>query len=259
MPELAPSVWNINASHCTSLRKVSGSSKDLFRDNYFENCPQLIKNTTIDSERSISKTECLDSSITSQGFIHQLSAFRRYMGFHTNKSEFFLKAGPDLGLCRLAAAQGPKSLKGLHNIFLPNTGHPKSDLDIVYHGNSVPELFTNKSMENHVKVELPLDWCYDKFRGYGTFVVFKRKKPCKFKGFCVKNFDGASLTLINYFLVLVEEYFHNEVIGIHESYMIWLQYMRDTWEWKEAKNFVTFCLEENNEDVEVKEWRKTNL
>nr|GFA12581.1 NB-ARC domains-containing protein [Tanacetum cinerariifolium] len=28
---------------------------------------------------------------------------------------------------------------------------------------------------------------------------------------------------------------------------------RDTREWKEAKKFITFCFEENNEDVEVKE------
>ncbi|GJZ43912.1 hypothetical protein Tco_0591167 [Tanacetum coccineum] len=56
-------------------------------------------------------------------------------------------------------------------------------------------------MENHVKVELPSDWCR----------------------------------------------------RINESYMICLHYTRFTWEWKEA-NFVTFSFEENNEDVEVKEF-----
>nr|GEV60852.1 NB-ARC domains-containing protein [Tanacetum cinerariifolium] len=78
LPELPPSLWNIYASHCTSLREVSGSSKDPFRRsrvNYLWNCPNLFKNVTIDSEGSISKTQCLDSSITSQGSIHQLSAF----------------------------------------------------------------------------------------------------------------------------------------------------------------------------------------
>ncbi|GJU21045.1 NB-ARC domains-containing protein [Tanacetum coccineum] len=71
-------------------------------------------------------------------------------------------------------------------------------MDIINHGNSIPEWFTNKSMGNHVKVELPSDWCYDKFRGFGT---------------CV-----------------------------------------NTRKWKEAKNFVTFCFEEDNEDIQVKDF-----
>ncbi|GKD40097.1 NB-ARC domains-containing protein [Tanacetum coccineum] len=124
----------------------------------------------------------------------------------------------------------------------------------LYYGNSIPEWFTNRSMENHVKVELPSDWCYDKFRGYGTCVVFKCKKSFStFEGYSVKNFDGASLTLEDYFQDFIEYCFANEVIGIQDSYMIWLHYRKYTREWKEAKNFVTFCFEENNEDVEVKE------
>nr|GEY37398.1 NB-ARC domains-containing protein [Tanacetum cinerariifolium] len=62
--------------------------------------------------------------------------------------------------------------------------------------NSIPEWFTNRCRENHVKVELPsADWCYDKnFRGFGTYVVFKCKKPFNtFNGYSEKNFDGASL------------------------------------------------------------------
>ena len=84
------------------------------------------------------------------------------------------------------------------------------------------------------------------FRGYGTCVVLKCKKPFKkLKGYYVKNFDGASL--------ITEDCFPRKYKGIHESYMVWLHYTRNTWQWKEAKNFVTFCFDENNEDVEVKE------
>ncbi|PWA73851.1 hypothetical protein CTI12_AA255770 [Artemisia annua] len=124
-------------------------------------------------------------------------------------------------------------------------------LDIVYHGDGIPEWFTNRSTtEHHVKVELPSNWCFNKFRGYGTCVVFKGKNPCKFKGYSVKNFDGAYLSskknLQNY-------HFQNEVIGIQDSYMIWLHYTSNIWELEEAKNFLTFGFEENNEDVEVKE------
>ncbi|GKB95199.1 NB-ARC domains-containing protein, partial [Tanacetum coccineum] len=225
LPELPPSVWITDASDCTSLREVLGSSKDPFtnRCSHFSNCPKLFKNVTIDSEGSISKTQCLDSSITSQGFIHQLSAFLGYLGFQTNTCEFFLQDSA------------------------------YSSLDIVYPGNSIPEWFTNRSTENPLKVELPSDWSYDKFRGYGTCVVFKCKKPFnKFEGYSVKNFDGASLFTVNNFSH-VEEFLEKEVIGIHDSYIIWFSYTRaKTGAWKKAKNFVTFSFEEN-EDIEVKE------
>ncbi|PWA72045.1 NB-ARC domains-containing protein [Artemisia annua] len=224
LPELPPSVW-INASDCTSLRELSVSSKDPFRKrlNAFRNCPKLFKNVTIHSQGSISKTQCLDSSKTSQDSIHQLSAFLGYLGFQTNRCEFFLQ----------------------DNVY--------SVIDIVYHVNSIPEWFTNRSTENHVKVELPSDWCYDKFRGYGICVVFKCKKPHKYKGYAIKNFDGASMNPYFCFPIFIENYFHKEVIEIQDSYMIWLHYARDKSKWEEAKNFVTFCFEENNEDVEVKE------
>ncbi|GKE03130.1 NB-ARC domains-containing protein, partial [Tanacetum coccineum] len=82
LPELPPSLRGIEASDCTSLREVSGSYKGRFRISYssFINCPKLFKNVTIDSDGSVWKTECLDSSITSQGFIHQLSVFLGALG-----------------------------------------------------------------------------------------------------------------------------------------------------------------------------------
>ncbi|GJS78106.1 NB-ARC domains-containing protein [Tanacetum coccineum] len=51
LPELPPGLYRIHASDCTSLREVSGSSKDpfRFRNNHFRNCPNLFKNATIDS------------------------------------------------------------------------------------------------------------------------------------------------------------------------------------------------------------------
>ncbi|PWA76345.1 NB-ARC domains-containing protein [Artemisia annua] len=227
LPELPHSLECISASDCTSLREVTGSSKgpSRHRGSYFFNCPKLFKNVTIGSEGSISKTRCLDSSITSQGSIHQLSAFLGYLGFSINRCEFFTQ---DTSL---------------------------NQLNIAYHGNSnIPEWFTNRSMGNHVKVELPSDWCYDKFRGFGTCLVFKCKKPHKFEGYSVKNFDGDSLNPYGYIPVSIKDYFEKEVIGIQDSYMIWLHYKKSTWRWEEAKNFVTFSFEENNEeDVEVKE------
>ncbi|GJS90202.1 NB-ARC domains-containing protein [Tanacetum coccineum] len=94
LPELPPNLDYMNACDCTSLREVLGSSKHPFKRRYneFKNCPKLFKIDTTDSEGSISKTQSLDSSITSQGFIHQLSAFLGCMGFQTNyRCEFFLQ------------------------------------------------------------------------------------------------------------------------------------------------------------------------
>nr|GFA57899.1 zinc finger, CCHC-type [Tanacetum cinerariifolium] len=73
LPELPPSLRGIHASDCASLREVLGSSKARTY-NYFLDCPNLFKNVNVDREGSISKTQCLDSSIiTSQGSIHQLA------------------------------------------------------------------------------------------------------------------------------------------------------------------------------------------
>ncbi|GKA60992.1 NB-ARC domains-containing protein [Tanacetum coccineum] len=178
LPEPPRSLEMMNASNCISLREVSVSSKrSLF--NVFRNCPKLFKNVTIDSE----------GSITSQGFIHQLSAFLGYVGLQTKRCEFFRSPGSD-----------------------------SKFLSIIYHGNSMPEWFTNRSTENQVKVELPSDWCWHKFRGFGTCVVFKCKKPFNtFEGFSVKNVDGAYLMTENYFSHVVMEILKREVIGTQDS------------------------------------------
>ncbi|GKA49899.1 hypothetical protein Tco_0742972 [Tanacetum coccineum] len=179
------------------------------------NCPKLFANLAIDSQLTISGTQCLDSSITSLGSTNRFSSFRQYAGIQNNE-------------CTVLRCPGSSI----------------ESMDIVYHRNSIPEWFTNKSMGNHVKVELPSDWCYDTFRGFGTCVVFKRKIRRKSIRYSIKNFDGSSLG---------GRYIEGEPISINESYMVWLHYTWNTSEWKEAKNVVTFCLNEDN-DVEVKEF-----
>ncbi|PWA35449.1 NB-ARC domains-containing protein [Artemisia annua] len=217
LPELPDSVSDLSACDCTSLCLIKESSKDPYmikRSTYLSNCPKLFENHAIESQVPTSETQCLDLSKTSQGSTNQFSSFLRYAGIQNNICEFFRLTG---GFIKY--------------------------MNIRYHGNSIPEWFTNRSSGNHVMVELPSDWCFDKFRGYGTCVVFKRKKPGRrFFGYSVKNFDGASL---GEWLM--------EPIKSNESYMIWLHYRNCTGEWEEAKNFVTFCFEEKNEEIEVKE------
>ncbi|GJV61067.1 hypothetical protein Tco_1467167 [Tanacetum coccineum] len=102
-------------------------------------------------------------------------------------------------------------------------------------------------MGNHVEVQLPSDWCYDKFRGYGTCVVFKRKIPRESIGILYKELYGSSLGGC-----YLRKRFEDMPIKI-ESYMVWLHYTWNTSEWKEAKNVVTFCFDEDS-GVEVKEF-----
>ncbi|GJT63275.1 NB-ARC domains-containing protein [Tanacetum coccineum] len=227
VPELSDQLMQFSANDCTSLCSVTGSSKDLFmRFSYFSNCPKLFTNLAIDSKASTSETQCLDSSITSQGFTNQFSSFLRGAGIRcagvqNNKSEFFRFPGSFV-----------------------------QDVDIIYQGNSIPEWFTNTSTENHVKVELPSDWCFNTFRGFGTCVVFKRKKHyCDIVRYYVKNFDGASLG--GCYPFNHRRYFERMPIRINESF-IWLHYTLDTRKWKEAKNFATFCFK-GDEGYEVKE------
>ncbi|GJW58508.1 NB-ARC domains-containing protein [Tanacetum coccineum] len=218
LPELPPSLYSVSASDCTSLCSITGSM--INASSYLNNCPKLFTNLAIESQFSISET--------SQGSTNRFSSFLRYASIQNNICELFRLPGSSI-----------------------------ENMDIIYKGNSIPEWFINKSIGNHVKVELPSDWCFSKFRRYGTCVVFKRKRPCEFIGYSVKNFNGAYLDgCFPYFL---ETYFKGKPFRNNESYMIWLHYTRNAEEWNEANNFVTFSFEENNEDIEVKECGVTRL
>ncbi|PWA44366.1 NB-ARC domains-containing protein [Artemisia annua] len=232
LPEFPHSLETIKAPGCTSLCSIMGSNPIMSkRSTYLSNCPKLFKNLAIDSQVLISETQCLDSSITSQGSIDRFSSFLRYACIQNNGCELFQ---------------------------LPMISWPRSNqkLDIIYHGNRIPNWFTNKSMGNHIKVELPLDWSSRMLMGYGVCVVFKRKKPSTYFGYTVNNFDGTILgacSPYSYSESYYREYFRDKPIIINESDMIWLHYTTsDTLRLKKAKNFVTFGFYEN-EAIEVKE------
>ncbi|GKA96588.1 NB-ARC domains-containing protein [Tanacetum coccineum] len=212
LPELPHTLGYLDARDCTSLCSITGSFKDpiMIECTYLRNCPKLFTNLAIESQESIWETQCLDSSITFQGSTSRFSSFFRYAGFRNKICELFRFPGSSIW-----------------------------SVDIIYDGNSIPEWFTNKSMGNRVKVELPSDWCYDKFKGCGTCVILKRKRAFStFKGYSVKNFDGALLGGW-------PSFYNEKPIRINESYMICLRYTTFAWrEWNEAKNFVTFCFDD---------------
>lgn len=210
LPELPHSLDYLYASDCTSLSSIRGSNPIMSeRYTYLIDCPKLFK-------MSISETQCLDSSVTSQG-----SRFSSFLWYADNRCGLFRLPGSSI-----------------------------ENMDMFYEGKSIQNWFTNKSLGNQVKVELPSDWSFSKLKGYGVCVVFKRKKPFTDFGYAVKNFDGAYLGRCNptYYRV----YFMHKPIRIDESDMIWLHYTTsEIKKLKKAKNFVTFCFKD--EEIEVKE------
>ncbi|GJU91949.1 NB-ARC domains-containing protein [Tanacetum coccineum] len=246
LPELPPSIWRINASDCTSLREVLPElPPSIWRINASD-CTSL-REVLPELPPSIWRINASDCTSLREVSGSSKDPFRKSISNFKNCPKLFKNVTID--------SEG--FISKTHDSSITSQGfiHPFSLGIMVCR---LTEWFTNRSRENHVKVELPSHWCYDKFRGFGTCVVFKCKKPFNiFQGYSVKNFDGASITE-GYFPGDFKELVKREVIGTQDSYMIWLNYRRDTgntWAWKEAKNFVTFSFfEENNEeDYEVQE------
>ncbi|KAL8240035.1 hypothetical protein R6Q59_013390 [Mikania micrantha] len=117
-------------------------------------------------------------------------------------------------------------------------------LDALFYQKRIPQWFTKQSDGNVIKVELPQHWCYNKFRGYATYVVFiPHKSYSKAKngqpGFSVNNYDKACLDdgYMRPFHLISEVMLMN--IG---SYVTWFHYSASKPGWMEAKNFVTFSF-----------------
>ncbi|XP_071703450.1 disease resistance protein Roq1-like [Rutidosis leptorrhynchoides] len=235
LSELPPTTHTLYASGCTSLRKLP---EQLNLGHLFFSCilmgfPKLFKNLTIqESQGSMSHRPLLvDSSLTSNGSRNQLFSLRHYLSLQIYKSDIFQAQGDHM---------------------FPD------ELNTLYHGNCIPKWFKNQSKKNHVKVDLPSDWCYDKVIGYATCVVFTPKKYFNSIGqyhrnikYFVNNFDGA--LLYNNSLPWCP-YQGREFIGKRKSDMIWFHYSVNNWGLKKAEKSVTFTfIETENENVEVKE------
>nr|XP_043619973.1 disease resistance protein RPV1-like [Erigeron canadensis] len=232
LPELPPRLTAL-AIECTSLQEPP---RLIHRQSIlqcgFLDCPKMFENVTIDCQVSMAQTR--QSSTTSRVSTGQLSLFVNFLGIQRGIREF------------LGGSGSLREHKRLGKKFNYNGWNKYIQLEIISNGYTIPRWFKSKSNGSHVKVELPPNWCFSKFKGYAFCVVFTLKEPCIGPpGFCVNNFDGASLAGIPAGLL--------ETIPIYntDKKLIWLCIKTCDWGWQEAKNFVTFSFGDNK-DVEVK-------
>lgn len=128
-------------------------------------------------------------------------------------------------------------------------------LDVLFYQNRIPQWFTKRSVGDRIKVELPQGWCYDKFMGYETYVVFMAKKSYGSKanygqpGYSVRNYDKALLNDIIVRPIHITSNIMSMNIG---SYVTWFHYSTSNPSWMDAKNFVTFSFR-GFANIEVKE------
>nr|XP_043633083.1 disease resistance protein RUN1-like [Erigeron canadensis] len=220
LPELPLSLQCLKTSQCTSLQEAPRLIHRQYLQCDFVDCPKIYGNV---SQVSMSQTPLIDSST------NQLSFLVEYLGIQSRIREFFSES------------------KHSHMLF---TGNVESKhLEILFNGDRIPPWFTNQSEGSchEIKVELPPNWCYSEFKGYGICVAFELKRSCPGgPRFSVDNLDGAPLVTFRPMGFLYE------TLRIYDTNkMIWLGVMACDWGWKETKKFVTFTFEDNDE-VEVK-------
>nr|XP_043627416.1 disease resistance protein Roq1-like [Erigeron canadensis] len=220
LPELPSSLIRLSASQCTSLQDLPRlSHRQRILDWRFRHCPKIFQNVTINSKVSMSQTRLMDSSHVST---NQFSFLVKHLGIQSKIRKFFSGSDSD-------------SWRGDKTLSLTLFGK-----------RSIPRWFTNKSKESHIKVELPPNWCFSKFKGYGICVGFKLKESYRkvlLPRFSVNNFDGSSL-----------KEFHAGITRMYEPGFFVLCFIRTCdWRWEKAKNFVTFTFGDS-EEIELKEF-----
>nr|XP_043627447.1 disease resistance protein RPV1-like [Erigeron canadensis]XP_043627448.1 disease resistance protein RPV1-like [Erigeron canadensis] len=212
LPELPSNIVRLQASECTSLQEPPRlSHRQRILVWHVQNCPKMSGNVNIDdSQVSMAQTRFMDSDASTNQFLF----FVECLGILSNISEFFV---------------GDKQLT------LILSGKRR-----------IPRWFTNKSKGSHIKIELPPNWCFSKFKGFGICAVFELKeshrKGCP--GFSVNNFDGASVT----------EFRSKTITGMDEPgfFVLCVFFTRDQG-WEKAKNFVTVTFQDTTSIYEVKE------
>ncbi|PWA69067.1 disease resistance protein (TIR-NBS-LRR class) family [Artemisia annua] len=131
---------------------------------------------------------------------------------------------------------------------------PYKLVSVILPGSSIPGWFSNQNNGDSVKVELPTDWCYEKFKGIAFCLVFcsKRRNGRKSSygsiGYRFKNFDGTPIGVES---PIPDSIFQYEYIGIKSDQML-LSYHQSELDWKKAKNFITVAFDIYGADCVVK-------
>ncbi|KAJ9542087.1 hypothetical protein OSB04_028593 [Centaurea solstitialis] len=149
-----------------------------------------------------------------------------------------------------------QTIESLVTMLLPQGRiDPYQIVSVFLPGGTIPTWFGNQSTRDRVKVELPSDWCYNKFKGIAFCLVFTPRNPsgrksCSYGsiGYRFKNFDG---TPIGGEHAIPDSVFQYENIGIKSDQML-LGYDQSTPDWSKAKNFVLVSFDVYGADCVVK-------
>ncbi|KAJ9556375.1 hypothetical protein OSB04_010989 [Centaurea solstitialis] len=225
LPELPPTLQYLVANNCASLQELHGLLDHDQPQVYvnFIGCPKLFTNHTFESQLSVSQPQPINSSTTSLSSRNRFLSFLRHMNFPSDR------------------------INGIFRTQERDFWY----VDLKFHGNRIPQWYSNRSVGNRVKIDLPRDWCYEKFRGYGICVVFTSKKSCnsvddyKIPMYFV-SFDGDSSLDPHPYRS------ENDSTRVHESDIIWFHFTKENPIWMKAKNFASFSFGDSD-DVEVKE------
>ncbi|KAI3745623.1 hypothetical protein L6452_08024 [Arctium lappa] len=148
-----------------------------------------------------------------------------------------------------------QTIESLVTMLLPQGRiDPYKLVSIFLPGGRIPGWFSNQSTGDCVKVELPPDWCYKKFKGIAFCLVFTPRNPGRRKssygsiGYRFKNFDG---TPIGGEHPIPDSVFQYENIGIKSDQML-LGYNQSEPDWSIAKKFVSVSFDVYGADCTVK-------
>nr|XP_043631482.1 disease resistance protein RPV1-like [Erigeron canadensis] len=148
-----------------------------------------------------------------------------------------------------------QSVESLVTMLLPQGRiDPYKIVSVLLPGSRIPDWFTNQSMGDCVRLDLPPEWCYEKFKGIAFCLVFTsrnrngRKSSYGSIGYRFKNFDG---TPIGVETPIPDSIFQYENIGIKSDQML-LSYHQSEPDWKKAKDFITVSFDIYGADCMVK-------
>ncbi|KAJ0781636.1 putative TIR domain, P-loop containing nucleoside triphosphate hydrolase [Helianthus annuus] len=148
-----------------------------------------------------------------------------------------------------------QSVESLVTMLLPQGRiDPYKIVSVHLPGSRIPGWFTNQIVGDCIKVELPPDWCYEKFKGIAICLVFttrnrnRRKSNYGSVWYTFKNYDDTPIGNVHSFPDTVYQY---ENIGINSDQMH-LCYHQSGPDWEKARDFISVSFDVYGKDCVVK-------